>query len=132
MARPRAQARLALILGKSAARPAEATVGPPVPPRAGGPVTEEEAGPVELAVGHLRAQITARGPSRDQVKMIVTVTRHPDMAPVAGAQLTLKAGQEPPVAALTDAAGTAEFSLPQGSATLTFVSPVHAELAITF
>jgi hypothetical protein len=74
--------------------------------------------------------MTARGRSRDQVKLIIAVTRHQDQAPVAGVQLALKAGQEPSATALTDEAGTAEFSLPQGSTTLTFLSPVHAELAI--
>jgi hypothetical protein len=123
---------LALLLGESAAQPVEATMGPPEPPTAGGPAKEEEAGPVEVSVGTLHVRIAARGRSRDQVKLIIAVTHHQDKAPVAGLQLALKAGQEPPVTALTDEAGTAEFSLPQGSATLTFLSPVHAELAITF
>lgn len=107
---------------------AEAALGAamrPVPP-------EQESEPVEVRIGDLLGRITVRGRAPDQVKMIIIVTRHQDGTPVPGVQLALEVDQERLAAASTDAAGAAEFPLPQGGATLSFLSPVHAELTIIF
>ena len=111
---------------------AELSEDPPdhtIPPE---PV-EQEAGPqVEVTVGDLGGRLAARGRSRDSVKLTIVITRQQDSTPVPGARLALETDQETLRPTMTDAAGTAEFPLPPGPTTLTFLSPVHAELKILF
>jgi hypothetical protein len=95
-------------------------------------IPEDEPEPVEVTVGDLLARITVRGRARDQVKMTILITRHQDNTPVAGVHLALEANQETLAEATTNAAGVAEFPLPQGQAALVFQSPVQAELQISF
>ena len=94
------------------------------------PVRESE--PVEVTVGELCVRITVRGRDRDQVHMIIGITRREDNAPVAGAQLSMETEAGQPVSATTDTSGGATLSLAQGEATLTLLSPVRAELKISF
>ena len=93
---------------------------------------EQEPEPVEVTVGDLCARITVRGRARDQVHMIIGITRRQDNSPVAGVQLSMETEAGPPVAATTDASGGALFSLTQGQGVLTFLFPVRAELKISF
>lgn len=86
----------------------------------------------EIAAGDLLARITVRGRARDQLKLLVAVTRQEDDTPVAGVHLALNADGGTIAEVSTDTAGAAEFPLPQGRATLRFLSPIHAELTISF
>jgi hypothetical protein len=93
---------------------------------------EQEAGPVEVTVGDLRVRLAARGRSRDSVKLTIIITGQQNSTPVPGVRLALETDEETLRPTMTDAAGTAEFPLPPGPTTLTFLSPVHAELKILF
>jgi hypothetical protein len=93
---------------------------------------ERESEPIEVTVGDLCARITARGRAGDQIHMIIGITRREDNAPVAGAQLSMETETGPPVSATTDTSGGTTLSLTQGEGTLTFLSPVRAELKISF
>jgi len=92
---------------------------------------ERESEPVEVAVGELCVRITVRGRDRDQVHMIIGITRREDNAPVSGIQLAMETEAGSPVSATTDTSGGATLSLMQGEGTLTFLSPVRAELKIS-
>jgi hypothetical protein len=94
------------------------------------PVREPE--PVEVTVGDLCVRITVRGRAQDQVHMLIVITRREDNAPVAGIALAMATETGPPVSATTDTSGGATFSLTQGEGTLTFLSPIRAELKISF
>jgi hypothetical protein len=91
-----------------------------------------ESEPVAVELQDLRVTIRALGRAPERVRMAVGIIRQQDKAPVSGAQLVLKTEGAPDVTATTDAAGTAEFPLPQGQATLVFQSPVRAELQISY
>jgi len=94
------------------------------------PVRESES--VEVTVGELCVRITVRGRDRGQVHMIIGITRRENNAPVSGIQLAMETETGSPVSATTDTSGAATFSLTQGEGTLTFLSPVRAELKISF
>ena len=94
--------------------------------------TTVESEPVTVNVADLRITIRVRGRAPAQVKMAVTVNRRQDDTSVPGVRLVLKTEGKPDVTATADASGAAEFPLPQGQATLVFVSPVRAELKISF
>jgi hypothetical protein len=64
--------------------------------------------------------------------MAVTVNRREDNAPVAGVQLAIETETGPPVSATTDTSGEATLSLTQGEGTLIFLTPIRAELKISF
>ena len=93
---------------------------------------EEESIPVEVTVGDLLGRITIRSRGRAHVMLLIAVTRQQDNTPVPGVRLSLEADEGTRAEATTDAAGMAEFLLPQGRATLAFLSPLRAELTITF
>jgi hypothetical protein len=94
--------------------------------------TPSEPQPVTVAVADLLATIRVSGRIADQVRLAVAVARSQDNAPLPGALLALAAEGRPPMSATTNASGLVEFPLPQGRATLSFQSPVRADLTITF
>ena len=94
--------------------------------------TTVESEPVMVSVADLRITIRVRGRAPAQVKMAVTVNRREDNAPVAGVQLAIETETGPPVSATTDTSGEATLSLTQGEGTLIFLTPIRAELKISF
>ena len=104
---------------------ASAPAGPAEPP-------EQEATPVEVPVRDLQVRLTARGRTRDDLRLTLLITHQSDGAPVTDVRLTLETDEETIGPITTDAAGVAEFPLPPGQATLAFESPIRAQLKISF
>jgi hypothetical protein len=92
----------------------------------------EEVGPIDFTIGYLNVRLTPQGRTRDQMGLALTVTRTSDNAPVPGVQLSLEGDEGPHASTTTGDDGIAKFSLPQGQARLVFLSPVSAELQISF
>jgi hypothetical protein len=95
-------------------------------------LTPHETEPITFTVGHLNVQIIPGGHARDRVTLTVAVTRTTDNTPVPAVQLSLEGDEGARATATTGDNGIAEVLLPQGQATLAFLSPVRAELKISF
>ena len=92
----------------------------------------DEVEPITFTIGHLHVQMIPRGHTRDQVTLTLAVTRTSDNTPVPAVQLSLQSDQGALATAATGENGIAEFQLPQGQATLAFITPVRAVLKISF